>query len=319
VNEATNAVGQEPARLASFSGLQSAHHQLLKRRSGGQETDDAYLAEIEAFVIMARATGAVISDDHERYASQSWVDYWSSVLDRAGRLQSIATLERFKPDLAPELDEASCPYRGLSAFREQDRSVFFGREPLIAELVTKLKESRFLAVLGPSGSGKSSLVLAGLLPILADSREWEIYPTMVPGSNPLANLATSIKPKERTGPESTIQQVSAFLTDPEQFIKLLEFSAKKPALLVVDQFEEVFTLCGENSREQLAFISILLRLIQKPGIRHSLVLTMREDYEPNVAKLQELKPYFDRDQVRVKPLAPKSCATRLRNRRTMWG
>jgi WD40 repeat protein len=288
----------------SFAALRAAHHRLLKSRSGGGDTD-AYLAAVERFVICAASTGSLICDERERCVSQGLVDYWSTVLDRAGRVQPIVLLEAFKPELAPELDESSRPYRGLSAFREEDRSVFFGREQLVGEMVAKLKTTRLLAVLGPSGSGKSSIVLAGLLPVLMDSQEWKVYTPMVPGSNPLLNLAKLTKPKAVSAPEWSKNQLEAFLSDPDHLLKLVDRPGEKPAVFIVDQFEEVFTLCSENSPERVAFISNLLHLTLASGKRHSVILTMREDYEPHVAKLQELKPYIDQAQVRIRPLSSK--------------
>ena len=93
-------------------------------------------------------------------------------------------------------DELVCPYRGLRPFEEADQDLFFGREGDVAQLVEKLRSSRFLAVLGPSGSGKSSLVKAGLVPALRDGRlpgadRWRVA-TMRPGARPLGELAAQL-------------------------------------------------------------------------------------------------------------------------------
>jgi hypothetical protein len=108
----------------------------------------------------------------------------------------------------PDYD-ARCPFRGLAAFRPEDREFFFGREALVGRLVERLKENRFLAVLGPSGSGKSSLVLAGLVPALGAQMAY-----MTPGSNPIVSLGAVPKNENQ--------------------------------LVVVDQFEELFTLCTDE-------------------------------------------------------------------------
>ena len=98
------------------------------------------------------------------------------------------------PALAPELEEALCPYLGLDAFQATDKDRFFGRQALVKRMLDQLKGSRLLAVVGPSGSGKSSVVLAGLLAelqagALPGSSNWRYLPRLVPGSDPLANLA----------------------------------------------------------------------------------------------------------------------------------
>src|SRR5262249_59995421 len=114
------------------------------------------------------------------------LDYWASLLYRhqpalargepppgpqarvpdPASLPAGPVLAEFDPGQAPQLDDALCPYLGLDAFREANQDKFFGREWLVEDMAGRLKENRFLAVVGPSGSGKSSLVLAGLLPAL---------------------------------------------------------------------------------------------------------------------------------------------------------
>lgn len=124
------------------------------------------------------------------------------------------------------------PYRGLAPFDEHDRELFFGRESLTDTLTGQLRKigrdggPRFLAVIGPSGSGKSSLVRAGLLPDLRDgalpgSEAWPIA-VVTPGADPIASL--------------------------DQALAQSSHSRKRSGrLLVIDQFEEVFTLCADES------------------------------------------------------------------------
>src|SRR5262249_38228001 len=126
--------------------------------------------------------------------AQGLLDYWVARLYRGGMEPPDATLAEFDPALAPELPDELCPYLGLDAFREADNDKFFGRSELIARLVERLADQRLLAVVGPSGSGKSSLVRAGLIPALKtgalpDSQNWRYLPPIVPGSDPMANLA----------------------------------------------------------------------------------------------------------------------------------
>ena len=189
-----------PAYFPSLAALKAAHLMILERRRLRGDTPE-FLAEVAAFIRRASATGTWLDADNDRWASQSVLDYWANVLYRYGHEISDATLAEFDPALAPELADSLCPYLGLDAFRESSHSLFFGRQHLIEDLVNWLKDHRLLAVVGPSGSGKSSLVLAGLVSalkagVLPGSQNWRYYPPIVPGSDPLAALSHARADKE---------------------------------------------------------------------------------------------------------------------------
>jgi hypothetical protein len=169
----------------------------------------------------------------------------------------------------PAYDER-CPFRGLYPFRVEDREFFFGREALVARLEERLAENNFLAVLGPSGSGKSSLVLAGLIPGLQKQEGHLQWGYLTPGSEPPYFLEASLKVNEQA------------------------------ALLVVDQFEELFTLCTDESQRR----SFLDRLLKLPN-RMRVVLTMRADFWGECAQYRELKEVM---QVRQELIAPMDAA-----------
>ena len=129
------------------------------------------------------------------------------------------------PDYSVPPADVPCPYKGLLPFEPEDSDLFFGREALVDDLAGRLEASGFLAVVGPSGSGKSSLVRAGVVPALQRAAGAELRAAIIaPGVHPLAELA----------------------------------SVGDPAVLVVDQFEEVFTLCRDEE-ERAAFLDALLR------------------------------------------------------------
>ena len=151
--------------------------------------------------------------------------------------------------------DARCPFRGLYPFRPDDREFFFGREALVETLRQRLAEHPFLAVLGPSGCGKSSLVLAGLLPALQSREPGLEIAYLTPGATPLAQLKASLP-----GPDGS------------------------PFVLVVDQFEELFTLCPDEA-ERRAFLGRLLEL----AARTRVVLTMRADFWGACAPYPALK------------------------------
>ena len=202
--------------------------------------------------------------------------------------------------------EGRCPYRGLEAFGPDDEEFFFGRDNLADWLVSGLRREvrspqgvRLLPVLGPSGSGKSSVVLAGLLPRLKrgaidGSEHWPVV-VMRPGDDPLLNLAADLvapdlsrrgpaRPRPRPGPD---RQPPSRGTGVDLFARMA-LSGKPAAarlLIVVDQFEEVFTYRPRDEEARctfeaarLAFFDNLVHAATTPGGRVAVVLTMRSDF-----------------------------------------
>ncbi|PSB28717.1 TIR domain-containing protein [Stenomitos frigidus] len=161
------------------------------------------------------------------------------------------------------LPKPPCPYPGMEPFTEAMSDRFFGREQEIEELLGRLRLHPFLMVIGPSGSGKSSLVFAGLVPKLRQTGffgtgEWLVR-SMRPGATPLATL------KERLG------------NDPITANNITQLLSTHPnaqrVLFVIDQFEEVFT---QASQETVPFQQALLELAEIPNVY--LVLTVRADF-----------------------------------------
>jgi len=167
----------------------------------------------------------------------------------------------------PSYDDR-CPFLGLYPFHADDREFFFGREAIIKELHQELTEHHFLAVLGPSGSGKSSVVLAGVVPqMLAQSTNLQIA-YLTPTHDPVAQLSTA---------QAVVQN--------------------QTALFVVDQFEELFTLCAEEENRQ-KFIEQLLSLSQ---LQH-VVITMRADFWGECAPYEALKTLMKARQTLIGPM-----------------
>jgi hypothetical protein len=289
----------------SLSALRSAHSDLLKRQAKNGDTQDFWIA-VEDFLQRGQETGAFLDSPEDRWSAQSALDYWASALFRVDGREVDPILAELDPTLAPELDDSLCPYVGLEAFRESQHELFFGRSRLIGDMISCLKENRLLAALGPSGSGKSSL-LGGLLPALKsgalpDSKSWHYLPPMVPGSEPLKNLA-HILPCSNIDPAMwRSQEAERLKRDPKELARRVAEQSDQPTILVIDQFEELFTLCEDNDARQ-AFIANLLYLLRTPEPQHRVILTMRSDYEPFVTRFQEFQSYFDRGQLRVTPLS----------------
>ncbi|NTU79990.1 MAG: protein kinase, partial [Chloroflexales bacterium] len=191
------------------------------------------------------------------------------------------------PTVTLELDAADNPYPGLRPFAEADAPGFFGREALIQQLLIRLGETddlaRFLAVIGPSGSGKSSAVRAGLIPALRrgglpGSEQWFIV-DLRPGSEPLAALAEALRRVAPAGVEAT--DLAALLgADSQGLLRaarlVLPADPASELLLVIDQFEELFTLCeAEGARAHL--LDSLVTAIVDERSRLRVVITLRAD------------------------------------------
>ncbi len=260
---------------------------------------------MESFIRCGVATGAILDDEHDQAAAQSLLDFWATTLYRAQRPVPESTLAPFDPALAPTLDESAVPYVGLDSFVEQKTGMFFGRQQAIGSLVSRLRHEKLVAVIGPSGSGKSSLVLAGLIPALKagalpGSERWTYLGRMVPGVDPLANLEQMIERRWTEGAATTdIPQI--LKADPAALLAMLEERSDQPVVLVVDQFEEIATL-QQDSVARVAFEKALAILASHPDSRHIVLLTMRNDFIGAVAREPELQRLLEDALEPVMPL-----------------
>lgn len=202
-----------------------------------------------------------------------------------------------------------CPYKGLNYFDEADSDNFVGRESLTARLMDCLfsstlggpaDEMRFLAVVGASGSGKSSLVRAGLVPALRwnkSSAHWNIH-LLTPTAHPLESLASSL-----TGENDSVSATATLMDDLMRDSRSLQIFAKrklKPAnsdrlLLIIDQFEELFTLC-RSEEEKSAFISNLLTAASEADGPVIVLITLRADFYAHCSNYIQLREALAKNQ-----------------------
>jgi WD40 repeat protein/transcriptional regulator with XRE-family HTH domain/ABC-type dipeptide/oligopeptide/nickel transport system ATPase component len=207
------------------------------------------------------------------------------------------------------------PYKGLQAFHEDEKDDFFGRDRLTDELADELEEilasgerARLLAVVGHSGSGKSSVVMAGLLPLLqrgelTESQEWIYLDPMTPGTDPIETLSLRLA---KHLPERSIESICRDLaTDKASGLHLLASTiAKQPArkvVLVVDQFEELFTqTTDEELRTQ--FINLLVKACQMPDGSLLVILTLRADFYHKLMYHEELGKIIEKQSKLVFPM-----------------
>lgn len=181
------------------------------------------------------------------------------------------------------------PYPGLRAFTREESDLFFGRESCVDAMVDRLAATRFLAVLGPSGSGKSSLVRTGLLDALdlglhpwAGSR-W-LVADLHPGGQPLRNLAAALLTAKGSSSEAMdVELLSAFLghgpRSVAEWVSAGNLPPETNLLLLVDQFEELFRYGDYAQREEAeAFVGLLLESAEAAGLAIHVVITMRSEY-----------------------------------------
>lgn len=231
-------------------------------------------------------------------------------LDIAGlpsEFPPLKTLDAIEEAPAP----GEPPFMGLPSFGENDAALFFGREALTARLVERLRDEKFLALIGASGSGKSSVVHAGLIPALEmrneekaadDFAAWSIY-TITPTAEPLKALAS-----ELTRNSETITATTTLMDELRQHSHALALYLTRhpqaptpPVLFIVDQFEELFTLCRDEGARS-SFIDNLLDASAEGAA--SVVLTLRADFYASLAEYTELREAVAHHQEYVGPMTP---------------
>jgi WD40 repeat protein/tRNA A-37 threonylcarbamoyl transferase component Bud32 len=209
----------------------------------------------------------------------------ASLLEQAGRGQLViddATASAIGGRLPPEVGlaetrygwvvvapglevperAASCPYRGLMAFGPDDGDLFFGREEVVASILVRLLDGGFMAIVGASGSGKSSLVRAGI----ASAWTGRVV-AMTPGSDPTAELERAL-------------------------------AGAPPSLLIVDQLEELFTLCPDEEQQ-----SVFVNALMDAGRSTAIVVTLRADFYGKCANLPRLAAAFAQHQHLLGPMS----------------
>jgi hypothetical protein len=212
-------------------------------------------------------------EEHDR--PPSGVSYDFIELTRADAPPSVAQMPKYDGE----------PYRGLQAFEEDNAVIFFGREREIQSLLKTLAQRRFVAVLGASGSGKSSLVKAGVLPKLRGGHElgnaWQIA-SMTPRKNPLKRLEHAISGDFKLTVDDDLRTAAdvrrvLYPDNGAEAAHGLQF------LLFIDQFEELFTECKDETWRR-AFIELILAA--DSGLR--VLITLRADFLGQCAEYPDL-------------------------------
>ena len=225
-------------------------------------------------------------------------------------VEQVSTLlAQISTTFQPKPFDGRCPYLGLDYFSEDDADRFFGRETLVSELVARVEESRFVVIAGPSGSGKSSLVRAGLLhqlkhSALPNSDRW-LYATLTPGRDPIESLALALSRMAKSPDAGKyLREHSAESGALHEFVES-QLSDRKDqrAIIFVDQFEEVFTQVSKEG-ERVAFLNLLADAATRKNGRVTVLFAMRSDFVSNCATYPQLNALLNQQFMQVGAMQP---------------
>ncbi|HEV7404673.1 MAG TPA: TIR domain-containing protein, partial [Chthoniobacteraceae bacterium] len=256
----------------------------------------------------------------------TWIDQRNQPLDQVVLLlEKSIRGEPPGPDSAAQFAAAKhavCPYRGLLYFREEDAPFFFGREAAIEGLHKAVAKSPLVAVVGASGSGKSSVVRAGLVPRLRKDRHtvWEIA-SLVPTDEPLKGLAAALVPflfpeLDAIERRAKANKLAAHFADGSISLRdmvrdvLDRQTGTQRLLLLVDQWEELYTLTKDTAQRE-RFIDELLDASTRAPLR--VVLTLRGDFVGNALAHRALSDRLQGAQVNLGPMTAEELKLAIRS------
>jgi hypothetical protein len=290
---------EEDGAFGSAGELQKEHTSLIEAlnrhlaKDASAENEAAALKQLEPqirrFLERGAATGVYVEEIEERTTCQVLLDYWVSCLLRAEIQVPPANLAQFDGEQLPILKDEDCPYVGLEAF--QDKKNFFGREASTRKLFEKVRDLPLVVVIGASGSGKSSLVMGGVLPALREedgTAKLIIVPPIVPGNAVFDNLVNNVRKVHPKESGNVAEEVARLRKDPMRLSHLVGGEYSPPTLITIDQFEEVFTLSAKDCDALVANLSKFLEADRG----HRVILTVREEFKSQLRRLRALSPYL---------------------------
>ncbi|MDD1517593.1 MULTISPECIES: ATP-binding protein [Bradyrhizobium] len=287
--------------FGSFVELQQANLALLEEKAGsagGTAGAESQSGKVRRFIRRAVATGTILKRSSERKAAQAAIDYWTTtqILSReysraepetpkgamadATAPPTVPILANFDPDRASgptDTESKISPYKGLDPFTQGDAGDYFGREDAAEELQKRVEgDQSVILLLGPSGSGKSSLINAGLLPRLRD-RGFKVVVVSAPGREPLAAILRAIKPGADM---STIRADERDIVKSPKKLNEVLTAVDPKAVLVVDQFGEA--LARTDVQPSLDIVGQALASLAG---HHKLLISIRESQRLQFEKI----------------------------------
>jgi WD40 repeat protein/serine/threonine protein kinase/DNA-binding SARP family transcriptional activator len=286
--------GEKPFSNASFATL--IHHHMETAIPRVSSTRPDVPAELDE--VIQRATSKQPSDRFSNVHEFAEA-FHSAIKDH--HIHQIAETKSMVLDV-----HIPNPYKGLRPYQEADALDFFGRETLTNQLINKLAESRFLAVVGPSGSGKSSIVKAGLIPALRQgalpgSENWFIA-EMTPGTHPLEEMELALWPIAVDPPSSLVEPMEKDSRGMLRTIRrILPGGEDSQIILVIDQFEDLFTMVEDEGRRN-HFLNSLWTALNAHRSPLRVILTLRADFYDRPLQFQPLAELFKQHTELVLPL-----------------
>ncbi|MCK4919704.1 MAG: hypothetical protein KAS71_01580, partial [Bacteroidales bacterium] len=193
------------------------------------------------------------------------------------------------PSSVKKSDNKLNPFPGLRAFTQEESHLFFGREGQVDNVVNSLLKNKFIAVIGSSGSGKSSLIYCGVLSKVIEKGNWNVIKTR-PGSMPFENLFQSVNSTLTNSPD-TKKDISSIKKSVSLLLKKNHEETKKSNVFVIDQFEELFrySSLGEEKDSVLSrkeYADFLVDLVNQSDVPVYIIITMRSDFIGECSRFQ---------------------------------
>ncbi|MEM9976401.1 MAG: caspase family protein, partial [Cyanobacteria bacterium P01_D01_bin.2] len=279
-------------KLAYEAGGRVPYSELTRVLWQGLDTADGDVTSFD----LQQFVGDTFSQQIQRQQRPLFQTSGSSILLVPGAKKSQQTI-------AQVIREEN-PYQGLNAFTQKTAEFFFGREAAAQEILQKLSQSPFVPVIGVSGSGKSSVVRAGVMAKLGTSTRWTVLTAIKPGDSPIdpvneiSRSLTQVCAQDSQKPRVAIAVGNGNLSEAVDLLP-----GDENLLLVVDQFEEIFTVCPpEQEAERKKFLQLLVNLSQQLDSRLRVVTTMRADFFEQCLTYREFGKVIKRQQVLLLPM-----------------
>jgi WD40 repeat protein/DNA-binding SARP family transcriptional activator len=294
--EADLALGKHSAVVGELQGLVAEHP--LREEFCRQLMVALYRSERQAEAVETyHAVRRSLVDKLGIEASQELRELVSRILRQDSDLELPRPASRDGLRRPPPAN----PYKGLRAFVEADVDDFFGREALIERFAARMRETRFLAVVGPSGSGKSSVVRAGLVPALRSESTRVV--AISPGAYPLEELEAALLRIAVNPPPSLLPQLEEDDRGLLRAVKRILPDDGSELLLVVDQLEELFTLADDEAR-RMHFLAIIESAVADPLSRLRVVTVIRADFYDRPLRYRGFAELLRNSVEIVPPLSP---------------